>query len=106
MVIDHIYMVAAGVSRFKFPPVNTKKVSRYKISWANCYRLEPLLARIKEKRTAVVCPMVDAIDAASLEYSNQGGVQVGGFTWSLHFTWENVPKHEQDRRETSFSPTR
>ena len=69
-------------------------------------RLEPLLARIKEKRSAVLCPMVDAIDDHTLEYSMNGGVQVGGFTWSLHFTWRRVPQHEVERRETPNSPTR
>ncbi|XP_059168211.1 probable N-acetylgalactosaminyltransferase 9 isoform X2 [Physella acuta] len=51
--------------------------------------IEPLLSRIAEDRTAVLCPIIDAIDDKTLEYSSNGGYQIGGFTWSLHFTWQD-----------------
>ena len=50
--------------------------------------------------------MIDAIDDKSLEYSKNGGVAVGGFTWSLHFTWREVPAHEKLRRQKPYNPTR
>ncbi|XP_055884830.1 probable N-acetylgalactosaminyltransferase 9 isoform X2 [Biomphalaria glabrata] len=49
--------------------------------------LEPIVSRIAEDRTAVLCPIIDAIDDRSLEYSGNGGYTTGGFSWSLHFTW-------------------
>uniref|UniRef100_A0A183C4D6 Polypeptide N-acetylgalactosaminyltransferase n=1 Tax=Globodera pallida TaxID=36090 RepID=A0A183C4D6_GLOPA len=55
--------------------------------------LEPMLARIKEKRSAIVCPSIDHIDAETLSYS--GGPElgsVGGFWWSLHFRWDRIPE--------------
>ncbi|BFY97302.1 hypothetical protein BsWGS_00342 [Bradybaena similaris] len=51
--------------------------------------IEPLLSRINEDRRNVVCPIIDAIDAKTLEYSSNGGYQIGGFSWSLHFTWQD-----------------
>jgi len=70
------------------------------------YRLEPMLARIKEKRTAVVCPEIDVIDAHTLAYNGVGGRSVGGFWWSLHFSWRPLPKHEEKRRKSSTDPIR
>ncbi|CAI9728251.1 Hypothetical predicted protein [Octopus vulgaris] len=52
--------------------------------------LVPLLAQIHKDRTKVLCPMIDVIDNKDLGYSNSNGVAVGGFSWSLHFTWEPV----------------
>lgn len=65
------------------------------------YRLEPLLARIKEDRRNVLCPIVDAVMDDTLEYSKNGGYQVGGFTWSMHYTWRDVP--EQDRTSRQYT---
>lgn len=70
------------------------------------YRLEPLLARILEKRSAVLCPMIDAIDDKTLEYSSNGGVAKGGFSWSLHFTWESVPDVPNKWRNSTTDPLR
>ncbi|KAK5972274.1 hypothetical protein GCK32_003863, partial [Trichostrongylus colubriformis] len=70
---------------------------------ANVGWLEPLVQRISEKRSAVICPIIDHIDAGSMAYSgNKYSTQVGGFSWALHFTWENMPESEKNRRK---SPT-
>ncbi|CAC5414918.1 GALNT [Mytilus coruscus] len=61
--------------------------------------LEPLLARIKEDRRNVLCPIVDAVLDDTLEYSKNGGYQVGGFTWSMHFTWRDVPERDKTSRQ-------
>ncbi|XP_033761442.1 probable N-acetylgalactosaminyltransferase 9 isoform X2 [Pecten maximus] len=61
--------------------------------------IEPLLARIKANPQAVLCPIVDAVDAETLEYSGNGGYQVGGFSWSMHFTWRNVPERDTVSRK-------
>ena len=70
------------------------------------HRLEPLLARIKESRTAILCPEIDVISAHSLQYSGVGGRSVGGFWWSLHFSWRPMPKQEDRRRKAPTDPIR
>ncbi|XP_052256788.1 probable N-acetylgalactosaminyltransferase 9 isoform X2 [Dreissena polymorpha] len=70
--------------------------------------IEPILVRIHEDRRNVVCPIVDAISDKTLEFSGNGGYQPGGFTWSLHFTWESIPERDiRDRQYTDplRSPT-
>ncbi|KAH3698699.1 hypothetical protein DPMN_086245, partial [Dreissena polymorpha] len=69
-------------------------------------RIEPLLARIKEDRTAILCPEIDNIDKNTLDYGGTGSFSVGGFWWSLHFAWRPMPKHESDRRKSSVDPIR
>ncbi|KAI6220092.1 hypothetical protein M3Y99_01620800 [Aphelenchoides fujianensis] len=45
-------------------------------------RREPILQRIKDERTAVVCPIIDFISAETLAYSGDQSVgSVGGFWW-------------------------
>lgn len=61
-------------------------------------RLEPLVQRIRDKRTAVLCPMIDAISDETIAYPDYtGSVQVGGFSWSLFFTWEELPETEKQK---------
>ncbi|PAV82512.1 hypothetical protein WR25_19770 [Diploscapter pachys] len=65
--------------------------------------LEPLVARIAEKRTAILCPMIDSIAAETMAYHGDPyATAVGGFSWALHFTWESMSQKEQQRRK---SPT-
>ncbi|XP_030060821.1 polypeptide N-acetylgalactosaminyltransferase 12 [Microcaecilia unicolor] len=65
--------------------------------------LEPLLDRIKEKESAVICPVIDVIDWNTFEYlGNSGEPQIGGFDWRLVFTWHVIPEREQKLRQ---SPT-
>ncbi|XP_041665904.1 polypeptide N-acetylgalactosaminyltransferase 12 [Cheilinus undulatus] len=64
--------------------------------------LEPLLYRIKENPSSVVCPVIDVIDWNTFEYmGNPGEPQIGGFDWRLAFTWHSVPEHEQRRRRSA-----
>lgn len=71
------------------------------VQWA-----EPILDRIATDRTIIICPMIDAINDRTLEFSRQGGLAVGGFTWSLHFTWRAVPDREQKQRKSEADPAR
>lgn len=75
---------------------------------ANQQWMEPLLQRIKESRSAVLVPIIDVIDDKTLEYYNGNGryFQVGGFTWSGHFTWIEVSESEERRRGSPVAPTR
>ncbi len=70
------------------------------------FRLEPLLARIGEDRTAVVCPIIDVISSKTLDYNGGGGHSVGGFWWSLHFSWRPLPEREKARRKSRTDPIR
>ncbi|KAK3762295.1 hypothetical protein RRG08_006040 [Elysia crispata] len=73
---------------------------------ANAGWLEPLLNRIHEDRTAVLCPEIDLIDKDTLQYAGTGSFNVGGFWWSLHFSWRPIPSHESYRRKSKIDPIR
>lgn len=52
---------------------------------------EPLLSRIEEDRSTVLVPIIDVIESNDLSYATNGdSFQVGGFTWSGHFTWIDI----------------
>lgn len=58
---------------------------------------EPLLQRIKDKSNTVVLPIIDVVDDFTMKYSypvNSYTFQVGGFSWSGHFTWIDIPDRE------------
>ncbi|VDO25917.1 unnamed protein product [Onchocerca flexuosa] len=72
--------------------------------------LEPLLARIKENRKAVVCPVIDVINERTFAY--QKGIELfrGGFNWNLQFRWyalppEMVKSRSEDPTKPIVSPT-
>ncbi|CAG5128817.1 unnamed protein product, partial [Candidula unifasciata] len=68
--------------------------------------IEPLLSRIKEDRTVVACPEIDMIDKNTLQYGATGSYSVGGFWWSLHFSWRPMPERETKRRQSEIDPIR
>ncbi|XP_052807229.1 probable N-acetylgalactosaminyltransferase 9 isoform X1 [Mya arenaria] len=68
--------------------------------------LEPLLARIKEDRTAILCPEIDNIDKDTLNYGGTGSYSIGWFWWSLHFAWKGIPQREAERRKSLTDPIR
>uniref|UniRef100_A0A8C9TNY1 Polypeptide N-acetylgalactosaminyltransferase n=1 Tax=Scleropages formosus TaxID=113540 RepID=A0A8C9TNY1_SCLFO len=61
--------------------------------------LEPLLARVKEDRRAVVCPIIDVVSDDTFEYMAGSDMTYGGFNWKLNFRWYPVPQREMDRRK-------
>ncbi|ELK28470.1 Polypeptide N-acetylgalactosaminyltransferase 1 [Myotis davidii] len=61
--------------------------------------LEPLLARIKQDRKTVVCPIIDVISDDTFEYMAGSDMTYGGFNWKLNFRWYPVPQREMDRRK-------
>lgn len=69
-------------------------------------RLEPMLARIHEDRRTVVCPIIDVISDRSLAYGAIGAESVGGFWWSLHFSWRPMPHRERKRRKSPVDSIR
>lgn len=60
--------------------------------------LEPLLARIKDDRTTVVCPIIDVISDDNFAFHTGSDMTYGGFNWKLQFRWYPVPQREVDRR--------
>ncbi|KAG7242053.1 hypothetical protein INR49_024099, partial [Caranx melampygus] len=61
--------------------------------------LEPLLARIKQDKRTVVCPIIDVISDDTFEYMAGSDMTYGGFNWKLNFRWYPVPQREMDRRK-------
>lgn len=53
--------------------------------------LPPLLAAIKQSSVRAVSPVLDVIDTQTFEYKPTLSPQRGGFDWSLHFRWEDIP---------------
>lgn len=49
--------------------------------------------RIARDPTTVVCPVIDVINDETLEYNvkESAEVNVGGFDWSLQFSWHSIP---------------
>uniref|UniRef100_A0A914XRQ0 Polypeptide N-acetylgalactosaminyltransferase n=1 Tax=Plectus sambesii TaxID=2011161 RepID=A0A914XRQ0_9BILA len=66
---------------------------------ANAGWLEPILQRIKDKRTAVVCPVIDMISDSSMAYMGGSAGGIGTFWWSLHFKMDVIPEKELKRRK-------
>ncbi len=87
-------------------PIQISGITLWGIIYTSTCRLEPMLARIKESRSAVLCPEIDIIDAHTLKYTGVGGRSVGGFWWSLHFSWRPIPAREMKRRKSSTDPIR
>ncbi|XP_054166149.1 polypeptide N-acetylgalactosaminyltransferase 13-like [Oppia nitens] len=61
--------------------------------------LEPLLARIVEDRTRVVCPIIDVINDDTFAYTAASDLTWGGFNWKLNFRWFRIPEREMIRRD-------
>ncbi|CAF1270040.1 unnamed protein product [Adineta steineri] len=66
--------------------------------------LEPLLLRIKEKRSAILCPGIDMISDTNMGYGGTGDGSIGGFWWSLHFNWIPIPQRIRDAQKTRIEP--
>ncbi|XP_074622929.1 polypeptide N-acetylgalactosaminyltransferase 1-like [Acropora palmata] len=62
--------------------------------------LEPLLVRIAQNRSNVVCPVIEVINADDFGYQTSAVIhERGGFSWDLFFTWKAIPEEERNRRE-------
>ena len=57
---------------------------------------EPLLDRIRSDPSNVVCPLIDTIWDDTFQYhaNSARGMQVGGFTWNLIFSWHLDPEKD------------
>ncbi|PVD30435.1 hypothetical protein C0Q70_09701 [Pomacea canaliculata] len=70
--------------------------------------LEPLLDRIAENKSNVVCPVIDVIEDETLkyQYGSAKATSIGGFDWNLQFTWHGIPEYERKRRGNDVAPIR
>ncbi|CAF4370756.1 unnamed protein product, partial [Rotaria sordida] len=66
--------------------------------------LEPIVYRIQQKRTAILCPIIDAINSYALSYHSGFSNTVGTFTWSLHFSWSHIFSRIYNTRKSSVDP--
>lgn len=63
--------------------------------------LEPLLARIAEKRTSVVCPVIDIINDDNFSYVKSFALHWGAFNWELHFRWFTMGREVMEEYRSS-----
>lgn len=61
--------------------------------------LEPLLDRIAENRTRVVCPVIDIIQEETFGFARSFELHIGGINWNLHFRWYPIAQSELIRRK-------
>ncbi|XP_064455998.1 polypeptide N-acetylgalactosaminyltransferase 1-like [Ornithodoros turicata] len=61
--------------------------------------LEPLLARVAEDKTRVVCPVIDIIHDETFAFIRSFEMHWGAFNWELHFRWFPVSERELKRRK-------
>ncbi|XP_030644959.1 polypeptide N-acetylgalactosaminyltransferase 4 [Chanos chanos] len=69
--------------------------------------IEPLLERIGESESTIICPVIDTIDWNTFEfYMQTDEPMIGGFDWRLTFQWHIVPQAERNRRKSRIDPIR
>nr|XP_046182356.1 polypeptide N-acetylgalactosaminyltransferase 4-like [Oncorhynchus gorbuscha]XP_046182357.1 polypeptide N-acetylgalactosaminyltransferase 4-like [Oncorhynchus gorbuscha] len=69
--------------------------------------IEPLLERIGENESTIVCPVIDTIDWNSFEfYMQTDEPMIGGFDWRLTFQWHSLPEVDRKKRKSRTEPIR
>ena len=69
--------------------------------------LEPLLHRVGQDSTAVVCPVIHIINDDTFQYTKSFSLHWGAFNWDLHFRWYTLgPSELAVRRGNMTAPYR
>ncbi|XP_051579185.1 polypeptide N-acetylgalactosaminyltransferase 16-like isoform X2 [Myxocyprinus asiaticus] len=68
--------------------------------------LQPMIQRVKEDHTRVVSPIIDVISLDNFVYMAASADLRGGFDWSLHFKWEQIPIEQKMARNDPTQPIR
>ncbi|XP_061651129.1 polypeptide N-acetylgalactosaminyltransferase 16 [Phyllopteryx taeniolatus] len=68
--------------------------------------LQPMIQRVKEDHTRVVSPIIDVISLDNFAYLAASADLRGGFDWSLHFKWEQIPLEQKMARSDPTQPIR
>nr|XP_057934467.1 polypeptide N-acetylgalactosaminyltransferase 16 [Doryrhamphus excisus] len=68
--------------------------------------LQPMIQRVKEEHTRVVSPIIDVISLDNFAYLAASADLRGGFDWSLHFKWEQIPIEQKMARSDPTQPIR
>ncbi|RWS08150.1 polypeptide N-acetylgalactosaminyltransferase 13-like protein [Dinothrombium tinctorium] len=61
--------------------------------------LEPLLARIAQSRSHVVCPVIDIIHDETFAFARSFDLHWGGMNWNLHFRWFPIGADEIEKKQ-------
>lgn len=96
-------------SRVRGAEIATADILTFLDSHCECNEdwLPPLIERVVEDETRVVCPVIDVISMDNFQYIGASADLRGGFDWNLVFKWEYLsPQERQARQKDPTTPIR